>query len=142
MLLDEAAQANCFLKVRLVYVLVQNTGIGTHLEGGHAAIEATHRAKRAREGDHLRELSNISALLDLLCLLHEVSVDVDSVRIKPGDVFGISNSRKHVSFIVPLEGVDYVLDLVDFGFVNQGEEHVSIAVDKTHLSLARHLDLV
>jgi hypothetical protein len=123
-------------------VLVKDTGVGAHLKSCNTTIEATHAAKSSNKGNHLSEFSNISALSDLLTLQHKILININCIGVEPCNVLAVGNSGEHISAIVPLERINHVLNLVDFGLVDQGQEHVAVAVNKAHFTLAGHVNLV
>jgi hypothetical protein len=57
-------------------------------------------------------------------------------------VFTICDSTQHIILIVPTERVYHITNLMDFRFMDKGEEHVTVVIYKTHLALTRHIYLV
>lgn len=141
-LLNETAKTDCLLEISLLNVLVKNARVGAHLESSEATIESADGAKGASEAGHHGKLADIEAFSSLLRLKHQVTVNVDSIRVEPSDVLAVSDCAKHIICIVPAEGINHVRNLVNFRLVNQSQEHVSVVVNKAHLALRGHLDLV
>jgi len=57
-------------------------------------------------------------------------------------VFTVADAAEHVILLVPHEGINHVLNLLDLWLVHLRQEHVAVAINEAHFPLARHLYLV
>lgn len=138
----ESAQADCLLEITLLDVLVQDTRVGRDLQGCKTAIESAHGAKSSSKAGHHCKFTDIGAVLGELRLSHEFAVNVNGVRVEPGDMLAVSDSTEHIVAIVPAERVDDIANLVDLWLVHECQEHIAIVVDEAHFAFRRQRNLV
>lgn len=140
--LDEATKADSLLEIRLFHMLVQNSWVGRDCKSGETTIKPAYFAEVASEADHLRELSNFRGFADSARFLHKVLVHINGIRVEPCNVLAVADAAEHIIRFVPHEGINHVLNFLDFRFVNLGQEHVTVAVDEAHLPFTGHFDLI
>lgn len=139
---DESAQSNYSLEVKLFNVLIKHTRVGRNWKSCEGTVKSSHSADISREADHAGKFSYIIGFTALHSLGHEVSIDVNSVRVEPSNLFAISKGSNHVVLVVPLETIDHIADFVKFRGVDLGHEHVSVVVNKYHLAFSGNINLV
>ena len=142
MLFNEAAKSYRFLEVCFVDVLIQYSWIRANLQSSESTVKSSNCAKSTGKAGHLSKLTNIETLFNLLWLCHEVSVDVNCVRVEPSNMLTVCNSAEHIVLIIPAKRVNHVADFVDFRLVDKSQKHVPIVVNEAHLTFTWHIDLV
>jgi len=90
----------------------------------------------------LSKLADVGSITRLHSLVHQITVNVDGVRVEPGNLLAVSKGSEHVVGVVPLETVDHVADLVELRGVNLSHKHITVAIDEAHLALSSDFNLV
>lgn len=90
----------------------------------------------------MSKLADVSSIARLHGLVHQVTVNVDGVRVEPSNLLAVSKGSEHVIGVVPLETVDHVADFVELRGVNLSHKHITVAVDEAHLALSSDFNLV
>lgn len=124
-------------------MLIENLGVRRYRQGGESPIESSYTAEISGEWDHLSKLSYIRSFFYWHGLSHEISINIDGIRIKPGEQFTVWKAGKHIITIIPLETIHYGGDFHQFWLViNHRDKHVSVIVNKAHFSFRGHFYLV
>jgi len=123
-------------------MIVQHSWVRTDLQGCQTTIQSPYRAESACEALHLGKFADIVAFTNLLRFSHQVSIDIDGVRVEPSHMLTVGNSAQHVVLVIPAEGVDHVANFLDLWLVDKRQEHVTIVVNEGEFSLYTHVDLI
>lgn len=57
-------------------------------------------------------------------------------------MLAVRDSGKHIVLVIPAEAINHIADFMNFRLMNEGQKHISVAVDKAHFSLRRHFNLI